>query len=276
LSEHSKQAILSNVAGQSNQDDGIREEYDLTQLGEGVRGKYFDRYNQVTNLALLAPEVRAAFPTDEAVNEALRTVMQEKRNSNMSTLVYPTADYPVVLWPARFSSEEYLAMVDAGFLEGKRVELIDGVIVAMSPAGPQHNQFLGRLNQLLAPIWDKGEVWIQGTLSVADAQVFDPDAMLLRKKENGYKQQLPTPADVLLLIEASASSLNHDQQVKLPIYAEAGIQEYWIADLDNERLLVHREPEGAVYKSVQTLAGDALISPLAAPDFSLTVRQMFE
>jgi hypothetical protein len=112
-------------------------------------------------------------------------------NSSMSTLVYPTADFPVVLRPARFSTEEYLAMVDAGFLEGKRVELIDGVIVAMSPAGPQHNQFLGRLNQLLAPIWDKGEVWIQGTLSVVDAQVFDPDVMLLRKKENGYKQQLP-------------------------------------------------------------------------------------
>jgi Uma2 family endonuclease len=80
----------------------------------------------------------------------------------------------------------------------------------------------------------------------------------------------------LLLVEASASSLNHDQQIKLPTYAEAGIQEYWIADLDNERLLVHREPAGARYKSVQTLEGDASISPLAAPDFSLTVRRMFE
>lgn len=167
-------------------------------------------------------------------------------------------------------------MVDAGFLEGKRVELIDGVIVAMSPAGPQHNQFLGRLNQLLAPVWNKGEVWIQGTLSVVDAQVFDPDVMLLRKKENGYKHQLPIPADVLLLVEASASSLHHDQQIKLPIYAEARIQEYWIADLDNERLLVHREPVGATYQSVEILEGDAVVSPLAAPDFSLTVRQMFE
>jgi hypothetical protein len=59
-------------------DEDMRQEYDLSQLGEGVRGKYYERYQAGTNLALLAPEVRAAFPTDEAVNEALRTIMQGK------------------------------------------------------------------------------------------------------------------------------------------------------------------------------------------------------
>lgn len=167
-------------------------------------------------------------------------------------------------------------MVDAGFLEGKKVELIDGVIVAMSPAGPQHNQFLILIVDLFAPLLQKSQLAIQGTLSVSEAQVFDPDVMLLRKKENGYKQQLPGPDDVLLLVDASASSLHSDQQIKLPIYAQAGIQEYWIADLDNERLLVHRDPAGSLYNSVQTLEGDALVSPLAAPGFSLEVRRMFE
>jgi hypothetical protein len=61
----------------SNADiDMIRTEYDLSQLGEGVRGKFYDQYRAGTNLALLAPEVRAAFPTDDAVNEALRSMMQ--------------------------------------------------------------------------------------------------------------------------------------------------------------------------------------------------------
>lgn len=60
----------------NTQHDDVREEYDLAQLGEGVRGKYYERYQAGTNLALLAPEVRAAFPTDEAVNAALRTIMQ--------------------------------------------------------------------------------------------------------------------------------------------------------------------------------------------------------
>lgn len=59
---------------QSDQDD-LRPEYDLSQLGGGVRGKYADRFRAGTNLALLAPEVRAAFPTDDAVNQALRSLM---------------------------------------------------------------------------------------------------------------------------------------------------------------------------------------------------------
>jgi hypothetical protein len=60
--------------------DDMRPEYDLSQLRGGVRGKYFERYRAGTNLALLAPDVRAAFPTDEAVNEALRSLMQAQES----------------------------------------------------------------------------------------------------------------------------------------------------------------------------------------------------
>jgi hypothetical protein len=56
-------------------DDDLRAEYDASVLTGGVRGKYLERYRATTNLALLAPEIRAAFPTDEAVNEALRSLL---------------------------------------------------------------------------------------------------------------------------------------------------------------------------------------------------------
>jgi hypothetical protein len=59
----------------NSKDDDLRPEYDLTKLKGGVRGKYLKKYRAGTNLALLAPDVRSAFPTDEAVNEALRSVM---------------------------------------------------------------------------------------------------------------------------------------------------------------------------------------------------------
>jgi hypothetical protein len=65
---------------QSQTDDDLRPEYDLSQLQGEVRGKYVDRYRAGTNLALLTPAVRAAFPTDEAVNQALQSLM-ENRNS---------------------------------------------------------------------------------------------------------------------------------------------------------------------------------------------------
>jgi hypothetical protein len=62
-------------------DDDLRPEYDLTQLKGAVRGKYLERYRAGTNLALLAPDVRAVFPTDAAVNEALRTLIKSPRAS---------------------------------------------------------------------------------------------------------------------------------------------------------------------------------------------------
>jgi hypothetical protein len=63
---------------EKSDDDELRPEYDLTELKGGVRGKYFERYKMGINLARLAPEVRAAFPTDEAVNDALRSLMQNQ------------------------------------------------------------------------------------------------------------------------------------------------------------------------------------------------------
>jgi hypothetical protein len=61
-----------------SENDELRPEYDLTKLKGGVRGKYLRKYRAGTNLALLAPDVRSAFPTDEAVNEALRSLMHSR------------------------------------------------------------------------------------------------------------------------------------------------------------------------------------------------------
>ena len=71
-------------------DDELRPEYDLSQLLEGgVRGKYADRYREGTNLVLLAPDVAAVFPDEEAVNEALRLVTQLAK---IPSLTLATAD----------------------------------------------------------------------------------------------------------------------------------------------------------------------------------------
>jgi len=65
-----------NKGNATPENDDLRTEYDASVLKGGIRGKYLDRYRSGTNLALLAPDVRAAFPTDEAVNQALRTVLR--------------------------------------------------------------------------------------------------------------------------------------------------------------------------------------------------------
>lgn len=195
----------------------------------------------------------------------------------MATTGQQTADFPEFLSLKRFGTADYLHMIQAGVLgKDDRVELIGGMIVDMSPAGIPHNHFLIRILQLFAPLLDRFDMAIQGTFPLEDGNVFDPDFMLLRKWPDAYKQRFPEAEDVLLVIEASDSSLRKDKQLKLPAYAKAGIAEYWIADLEKEVISIHRQPEGGIYQMVEMLRGDETISPLAAPDLSITPRQTFD
>jgi Uma2 family endonuclease len=170
--------------------------------------------------------------------------------------------------PHRFSTAKYLEMIDNGIIgPDDRVELVKGMIVDMSPAGSRHGQFLGQLSRIIAPLFSRFEIWVQGTLVLADGNVYDPDLMLLRQKPGGYKLKLPTAEDVRLIVEAADSSFRRDKLVKLPVYAEAEIEEFWIADLEREVLLIHRDPQAGAYESVETRRGDDIVSPLPAPEF---------
>ena len=77
---------MNNIDNKPEEDD-LRAEYDDSVLKGGVRGKYLDRYRSGTNLALLAPDVRAAFPTDESVNKALRSLIDAKSASSFEPTV---------------------------------------------------------------------------------------------------------------------------------------------------------------------------------------------
>jgi Uma2 family endonuclease len=194
----------------------------------------------------------------------------------MSTIPLPDVDF-AQLALHRFSTAGYLEMIEKGVLgPDDHVELIGGIIVEMAPAGIPHNGFLIALLRTLAPLFERFDISVQGTLVVAEGQVFDPDLIVLNKSMGNYQDRLPKSSDVVLVVEASESSLRRDQQVKLPVYASAGIPEYCIADLKRRSFIIHREPEGNQYKSVVALAGDDIVSPLAAPDLQFAVRQAFE
>lgn len=198
-------------------------------------------------------------------------------NSVMSTLPVDIAEFPSFLPLRRFSTEKYLQMVDSGFLgPSDKVELIAGVVVETSPSGIPHNQFLIQIVDLFAAVLKDCQVAIQATLPLDDGSVFHPDFMLLRRKPEGYKLKYPRPEDVLLVIEAASSSLRRDREIKLPVYAAAGIPEYWITDLEKELVIVHRQPEGSQYQVVEIAQKDEILSPLAAPQFSLKAGKLFE
>lgn len=192
-----------------------------------------------------------------------------------STYLGPPGVGTISLPVSPLSTAQYLKMIDAGILDDEKVELIGGVITPMAPAGPDHNSSLYVLTDSFARVIDRFVLAIQGTIVIAEGHVFDPDVALLRRKPEGYRASLARAEDIALVIESAASFLKKDRHVKLPAYAAAGIQEYWIVDLEGETLTVFREPDGVAYRSEQTFAGDAEIAPLACPDLKIRVASIF-
>jgi Uma2 family endonuclease len=193
-----------------------------------------------------------------------------------STYVGPPGVGPISLPVSPLSTDQYLRIIDAGILDDDNVELIGGVITAMAPIGPEHNSSLYQLTEMFARVVDQVHLSIQSTVVFSEGNVFQPDLALIRRKAEGYKRALPRPEDVLLVVESSASSLPRDRHVKLPVYAATGIQEYWIADLEREVLVVYRDPQGARYRSERSFTGEEVVSPLACPELKIRVADIFK
>jgi Uma2 family endonuclease len=173
----------------------------------------------------------------------------------------------------RFTSAEYHAMAEAGILaEDERVELIAGEIVRMAPIGSRHAGCVKGLNRRLTRgLGERALISIQDPIAIGDDSEPEPDVAVLRPRDDDYACSHPRPADVLLIIEVGDSSLAYDRTVKLPLYARAGIAEAWLACLEERRLEVHRDPSTTGYREVRILRPGDRVTPLAFPDFELTV-----
>ena len=97
----------------------------------------------------------------------------------------------------------------------------------------------------------------------------EPDAIVLRQPLVESEAANPGPPDVILVAEVSSSTLDYDLGVKAALYASAGIAEYWVVDVRNMRIVVHRDPIGERYASVVAYAADEAVSPLAAKSASI-------
>lgn len=165
----------------------------------------------------------------------------------------------------RFTVEEYRLMGEAGiFSEDDRVELIDGEVLEMAPIGDRHIESVMRLNRLLS-LWALGTedtelfVSVQNPLSLSGHWEPQPDLTVVRRGQG--RLGAPVPEDVLLVVEVAATSLVHDRDRKLPLYAEAGITEAWIVDLHADVIEVYSRPGPAGYaQSTRFRRGERIVS----------------
>ena len=102
----------------------------------------------------------------------------------------------------------------------------------------------------------------------------EPDISIIKKRKNYYYDRHPNPNEVFLIIEVSEEHLQKDRKIKLPIYAKAGIVEYWIVNLIDEQVEVYRNPKEEKYSSKKIYKKGKTIKS-SQLDFELKVSDIF-
>jgi Uma2 family endonuclease len=192
--------------------------------------------------------------------------------SAAATNFLPIAGQVPAVLPHRFTVEQVESMIESGVLtKSDRCELIRGELIEKIVLGDPHMAAVKRLNRWFNRAADtQYVVGVQDAIKLKDSRP-EPDVTLLKYRADFYRSQTPTPADILLLIEVADSTLLLDKQVKLSLYAENGIQEYWIVNLIDDCIEVHRQPQSAgTYADRQVIRRGERLSPIALPDLSLS------
>jgi len=166
---------------------------------------------------------------------------------------------------------EYDRLVELGCYEDERVELLDGMVVQMSPQDARHSAPIRWLTMRLAPAL-AGRALVQVQLPLALGELSEPEPDISVVPLGDYRTQHPTTA--LLIIEVALSSMRKDRQLKRSIYARAAIPEFWLIDVKGGTLEVFREPGGGEYREVRSLNASAQASPEAFPDLVLGVAEI--
>lgn len=177
----------------------------------------------------------------------------------------------------RFSIQDYHQMIAAGILkEDDRLELLEGEIIAMSPINPRHAGTVNRLSSLFnALLSQQAIVSIQNPIRLNEYSEPQPDVTLLKLRPDFYAQKHPEPSDIILVVEVADSSISYDRDVKGHLYSQAGIDEYWLINLEENWLEIFREPSEQGYRLARKALAGEQISLLAFPHIIADVGRIF-
>jgi Uma2 family endonuclease len=175
--------------------------------------------------------------------------------------------------PTRLDAERYFALVDCGEIHpDDRVELLEGVVVSMSPQGSLHANAIARINALLVPlVGRRGVVRVQCSFRAGRYNVPEPDFAVVPGPLERWEREHPNEA--LLVVEVADSSLPTDRLSKAAIYAAAGVPQYLVVNLRGDRVETFAGPQPALASWTDgrpALRGES-IALVALPGLSLAV-----
>jgi Uma2 family endonuclease len=166
-----------------------------------------------------------------------------------------------------------------GILKEQHLELVEGELISKMGKKRPHVNALTMLMAWLVQVFGARFVNPEAPIDVAleDNPINEPepDLIVLRRELSNFVSGNPRPEDLDLVAEIADSSLNFDLTTKAALYARAGIVEYWVLDVMNRRLIVHRNPQAGRYSSVVAFSELESVSPLAAPNSRFRVHDAF-
>src|SRR5262245_19222467 len=179
----------------------------------------------------------------------------------------------LVTWPdlrtRRWRRVEYERLVELGMFVGERLELLDGQLVVREPQGSTHAALVVHIGQVLTMAFGSGwHARLQAPLALGEVSEPEPDIAIVAGIARDYLDTQPPTA--ALIVEVADSSLRLARRFKAELYARGTVPEYWIVNLVDRVLEVHRDPEPADtavearYLSVTVLRAPATVTPLGA------------
>jgi len=168
---------------------------------------------------------------------------------------------------------EFEALIGLGLFLDERVELIDGMLVTMSPQTARHAAVIERLtHKLISALGERARVRVQLPLALGDLAEPEPDLAVVpwAEYDGGH------PRSALLVVEVAESSLAVDRGRKADLYAESGIPEYWLVNLTTDVVEVHSNPVRGCYASVAERRRGASLSPLGFADVTIAVADILQ
>jgi len=183
---------------------------------------------------------------------------------------------PVEAGDPRLTQERYFGLVAEGVLHPEdKIELLEGVVVAMAPQSPRHAAGTSRsLRALSRVVGDRATIRIQMPLMLGQFSVPEPDIAVVPGRASDYDRAHPTTA--LLVVEVADTSLAQDRITKTRIYAAAGIPEVWIINLRDDCLEVFQEPNSAArnYEVSREVGRGERVAPRAFADATVAVEEL--
>lgn len=190
----------------------------------------------------------------------------------------PTVQLPPQ--PFRWTIQQYRELAKTGLFNDKKTMLLDGVLYVMVMPKPDHDLALGKTDDWLRLVFAVGHhVRNQMGFDVGEDTDPGPDLAVVTGARDDYRGRTPTAA--VLIVEVAETTLFTDTTTKAEKYATAGVQDYWVIDLEHRELIVFRDPVplpaglgATAYRQRNTFGPDAVVSPLAAPTASVKVADL--